>query len=108
MPGEPMSRKPESFRATTGRPAAVGARTGLGARLRTYFLAGILATAPVCLTVYIAWWFVTWVDEGVFALLPPEYNPETYLPFSIPGVGLIIALVGITLIGAITAGLLGR
>jgi uncharacterized membrane protein len=81
---------------------------GFGARLRTYFLAGILATAPVCITVYLAWRFITWVDEGVFALLPPEYNPETYLPFSIPGIGLIIALVGITLIGAVTAGLLGR
>ena len=90
------------------RRPRVAPRVGLGGRLRTYFLAGILATAPVCLTVYIAWRFITWVDEGVFALLPPEYNPETYLPFSIPGVGLIIALVGITLIGAITAGLLGR
>jgi uncharacterized membrane protein len=81
---------------------------GFGARLRNYFLAGILATAPLCITVYLAWRFITWVDEGVFALLPPEYNPETYLPFSIPGIGLIIALVGITLIGAVTAGLLGR
>jgi uncharacterized membrane protein len=83
-------------------------RLGFGGRLRNYFLAGILATAPVCLTVYIAWRFISWVDEGVFALLPPEYNPETYLPFSIPGIGLIIALIGITLIGAVTAGLLGR
>jgi uncharacterized membrane protein len=91
---------PERTRATV--------RISFGARLRTYFLAGILATAPVCLTLYIAWRFITWVDEGVFALLPPEYNPGTYLPFSIPGIGLIIALVGITLIGAITAGLLGR
>lgn len=83
-------------------------RVSLGARLRNYFLAGILATAPISITLYIAWRFITWVDEGVFALLPPEYNPETYLPFSIPGVGLIIALVAVTLIGAITAGLLGR
>ena len=98
-PTAPESSRPESVRS---------GRIGFGARLRTYFLAGILATAPVCLTVYIAWRFITWVDEGVFALLPPEYNPETYLPFSIPGIGLIIALVGVTLIGAITAGLLGR
>jgi uncharacterized membrane protein len=100
-PTAPESSRPESARSGSGR-------IGLGARFRTYFLAGILATAPVCLTVYIAWRFITWVDEGVFALLPPEYNPETYLPFSIPGIGLIIALVGVTLIGAITAGLLGR
>ncbi|HEY4165072.1 MAG TPA: DUF502 domain-containing protein [Dongiaceae bacterium] len=81
---------------------------GLGARLRNYFLAGILITAPVGLTIYIAWLFITWVDDGVFALLPPKYNPETYLPFSIPGIGLVIAVVVIIFIGAVTAGLIGR
>jgi uncharacterized membrane protein len=101
-----MPRPPESTRPVYPR-SGVG-RIGFGARLRNYFLAGILATAPVSITVYIAWRFIAWVDEGVFALLPPEYNPKTYLPFSIPGIGLIIALVGITLVGAITAGLLGR
>ena len=59
-PTAPESSRPESVRS---------GRIGFGARLRTYFLAGILATAPVCLTVYIAWRFITWVDEGVFALL---------------------------------------
>ena len=80
----------------------------LGARLRTYFLAGVLITAPVSLTIYLAWLFITFVDERVFSLLPPEYNPETYLPFSIPGIGLLLALIGLTLIGALTAGILGR
>src|SRR5215471_5033759 len=103
VPGDGMT-KPSAL--DPNRPAH--GRIGVGARIRNYFLAGILATAPVAITVYIAWRFITWVDEGVFALMPPEYNPETYLPFSIPGVGLIIAFVGITLIGAITAGLLGR
>jgi len=79
-----------------------------GARLRTYFLAGILTTAPVVLTIYIAWLFISWADDAVFAVLPPRYNPETYLPFSIPGIGLIIALIGVTLIGAVTTGIVGR
>jgi uncharacterized membrane protein len=83
-------------------------RHGAGGRLRNYFLAGILATAPVSLTIYVAWIFITWVDQAVFALVPPKYNPETYLPIQVPGIGLIIALVGITLIGAVTTGLLGR
>lgn len=80
----------------------------LGARLRTYFFAGILITAPISLTTYLAWLFITFVDERVFSLIPPQYNPETYLPFSIPGIGLLLALVGLTLIGALTAGILGR
>jgi uncharacterized membrane protein len=80
----------------------------LGARLRTYFFAGILITAPVSLTIYLAWLFITFVDERVFSVIPQQYNPETYLPFSIPGIGLLLALIGLTLIGALTAGILGR
>lgn len=81
---------------------------GLWARLRTYFFAGILITAPVSLTIYLAWLFISFVDERVFSLLPPEYNPEAYMPFFIPGLGLLVVLVGLTLIGALTAGFLGR
>jgi uncharacterized membrane protein len=81
---------------------------GLGARLRNYFLAGILITAPVSLTIYIAWLFINWVDQTVLPLVPPEYNPEKYLPFSIPGIGLIIVLLVLTTIGAVTAGIFGR
>ncbi|WP_119303289.1 DUF502 domain-containing protein [Dongia deserti] len=80
----------------------------LGARLRAYFFAGVLITAPVSLTIYLAWLFITFVDERVFSLLPPQYHPETYLRFSIPGIGLLLAIIGLTLIGALTAGILGR
>ncbi|WP_374375543.1 DUF502 domain-containing protein [Dongia sp.] len=83
-------------------------RISFGVRLRNYFLAGILITAPVGLTVYIAWLFISWVDNTVLPLVPPHYNPENYLPFSIPGIGLIIVLVVLTLIGAVTAGIFGR
>lgn len=83
-------------------------RMSLSARLRTYFFAGVLITAPVSLTIYLAWLFISFVDERVFSVIPPQYNPETYLPFSIPGIGLLLALIGLTLIGALTAGILGR
>ena len=63
---------------TEKKPGAF--QMSLGARLRTYFFAGVLITAPVSLTIYLAWLFITFVDERVFSLLPPEYNPETYLP----------------------------
>src|SRR5262245_20665551 len=80
----------------------------LGARLRTYFFAGVLITAPISLTIYLAWLFIRFVDERVFSVIPQEYNPETYLRFSIPGIGLLLALVFLTLIGALTAGILSR
>jgi uncharacterized membrane protein len=81
---------------------------GLLARLRAYFLAGVLVTAPVAITFYIVWLIVSFVDARVSGLLPERYNPETYLPFGIPGLGLVIAIAALILIGALTAGYLGR
>jgi len=83
-------------------------RVGLLARLRTYFLTGIIVTAPIGITVYIAWQFITWVDESVRPLFPPRYNPETYVPFALPGLGLVVGFVALTLIGALTASFFGR
>ena len=75
-------------------------------RLRAYFFAGILITAPISITLYMAWLVITFVDGRVVGLLPG--NPNTYLPFNIPGVGLVIVIVLLTLIGWGTAGLAGR
>jgi len=83
-------------------------RSGLMARLRGYFLAGVLVTAPTGITCYLAWLFLVFVDDKVKPLIPPRYNPEYYLPFSIPGLGLIVLLVGLTMIGMLAAGLIGR
>ncbi|MFP6761588.1 MAG: DUF502 domain-containing protein, partial [Rhodospirillales bacterium] len=56
----------------------------------------------------IAWWIINFIDEWVTPLVPTKYNPETYLPFSLPGLGLLILFISLTLVGALTAGLMGR
>lgn len=91
------------------RPAVLTRwRIGLAARIRAYFLAGVLVTAPIGLTIYLAWLVVDYVDDVVARLLPERYNPESYLPFAVPGLGLVVAFVLVTLIGALAAGYLGR
>ncbi|MBF0167498.1 MAG: DUF502 domain-containing protein [Alphaproteobacteria bacterium] len=80
----------------------------LAARLRAYFFAGVLITAPVSITAYLAWLFISTVDREVKALLPAAYWPEAYLPVGIPGIGVVVALLGLTLIGMFTAGFVGR
>ncbi|MCK6452102.1 MAG: DUF502 domain-containing protein [Alphaproteobacteria bacterium] len=83
-------------------------KIGLLGRLRAYFLAGVLVTAPIGITSYLAWLFLVFVDDKIKPLIPAIYNPETYLPFSIPGLGLLALLIGLTMIGMLTAGFLGR
>jgi uncharacterized membrane protein len=79
-----------------------------GARLRNYFLTGLVVVGPVTITLYIAWYFINIVDAWVKPYIPRIYNPEYYLHFPVPGVGLVFAIVGLTLIGALAANLLGR
>lgn len=78
---------------------------GFGARLRAYFFAGILVTAPVSITIYIAWQFIQFMDDQVSPLIPVAFNPRNW---GIPGFGLVIVAVSLTLIGALTAGFAGR
>ncbi len=92
----------------TQHPAPKRARVGVWPRLRGYFFAGMLVTAPIAITVYVCLLLIRFVDEQVFALMPPQYNPETYLPFSVPGIGVVLMIVILTLIGAIAAGFIGK
>jgi uncharacterized membrane protein len=77
-------------------------------RLRAYFLTGVIVTAPISITIFLVWQFLDFLDTHVAGLLPARYNPETYLPFSLPGLGLLIMLAFLTLVGMLTAGLAGR
>lgn len=77
------------------------------ARLRNYFLTGLLVAGPAGITVYLTWSMVSWIDSWVKPYLPTAYNPDTYLPFRVPGYGLVVALVIITLIGFLTANIVG-
>ncbi len=83
-------------------------RVSFAGRLRNYFLTGLVICAPLVITLYLTWSFVIWVDAWVKPYLPSRYTPDYYLPFPVPGFGLLIALVVITLIGFLTASLVGR
>lgn len=80
----------------------------IGARLRNYFLTGLLIVGPVTITVYIIWWLINEVDAWVKPMVPKIYNPDTYLPFPVPGIGLLFAITSLTIVGALAANLLGR
>ncbi|AKI00675.1 hypothetical protein IMCC20628_01970 [Hoeflea sp. IMCC20628] len=77
-------------------------------RLRNYFLTGLIIVAPIAITAYLTWSFILWVDGWVKPYIPQAYNPDHYLPFAVPGFGLLTALFVITMIGFLTANLVGR
>ena len=93
---------------TPGEHHGDGGKLDLLKRLRNYFFAGVLVTAPIGITIWIGWGLVSWVDDQVVPFIPARWNPESYLPFSLPGLGVLVAIFVLVMIGFLTAGLVGR
>ncbi len=86
----------------------------LWGRLRTYFIAGILITAPIFITLQIAWWLIEFVDSRAIEFIPAAHDLQVWLreslniPFVVPGVGLIVLLLFLLFIGFFATVTLGR
>ena len=80
----------------------------LGARIRNWFLTGLVIAGPLAVTAYLVWWFVDTVDHWVRPLMPERFWPDTYLPVKVPGAGVVVAFLFLTLLGFLTANIAGR
>ena len=95
----------------TPAPSEQTSKLGIFARLRAYFFAGVLVTAPIAITIALAVWIIGYIDDQIVPLIPQRYNPDTYfqqylgVDFGLPGLGVLVLILAITLIGAFTAGL---
>jgi uncharacterized membrane protein len=79
-----------------------------GQRLRSWFFTGLVVFGPIAGTAYIAWWVIDTIDNWLSPWLPRSLWPDDYLPFHVPGFGVVIAFVGLTLLGFLTANFIGR
>ena len=74
------------------------------AKIRNNFIAGIVVLIPIGITLYLTLFIIRISGK----IIPKEINPNNYLPFDIPGVEIIIALIIITLIGWLSLSFLGK
>lgn len=102
--GAPPAPSPVVVAAAASRGRLFSAR----ARLRNYFLTGLIVAGPLALTIYITWWIVGAIDGWVKPFVPDRYWPDAYFSVSVPGFGLVVALIALTLLGFLTANLVGR
>jgi uncharacterized membrane protein len=75
--------------------------------MRKHFLTGLLIFVPMALTIFL----LTWIDGVIMeqiAILPDRFNPQSYLPFAIPGLGIILTLIFIYVIGVFGTIYMGR
>ena len=60
---------------------------------RNRFFTGVIVAIPIAATFLAVSWVVSKIDANVFRIIPARLNPETYLGFAIPGLGLIISVI---------------
>ena len=79
-------------------------KTPLFSRLRNYFITGIVVLVPIGITLYLTKFFIS-VSSN---LIPKEINPNSYLPFSIPGLEILLSIIFITIIGGLSLSFIGK
>lgn len=75
---------------------------------RNRFFTGVIVAIPIAATFLAVSWVVSKIDANVFRIIPARLNPETYLGFAIPGLGLIISVILLFLLGIIASNFIGR
>ena len=73
-------------------------------KLRNNFIAGIVVLIPIGITLYLTLFIIKFSSK----IIPKEINPNNYLPFNIPGVEILIALVFITFVGWMSLSFIGK
>ena len=74
------------------------------AKLRNYFIAGVVVFVPIGITLYLTKFFISISSK----LIPKEINPNSYLPFAIPGLEILLSVLFITLIGGLSVSFIGK
>ena len=79
-------------------------KTPIFSKLRNYFITGIVVLVPIGITLYLTKFFIS-VSSN---LIPKEINPNSYLPFSIPGLEILLSIIFITIIGGLSLSFIGK
>ena len=79
-------------------------RLSIFARVRNYFITGIVVLVPIGITLYLTKFFVNISSK----LIPKEINPNHYLPFSVPGLEILLAVIFISFIGYLSLSFIGK
>ena len=72
--------------------------------LRNYFITGIVVLVPIGITLYLTKFFIQVSSK----IIPNEINPNSYLPFAIPGIEILLSIILITIIGGLSLSFIGK
>lgn len=77
-------------------------------KIKNYFITGIIVTAPVAITIYMSYHLVVWINDVTSRLIPQRWTIGNFVPYAVPGLGLLLLLVVLFFIGMLTTGYVGK
>jgi uncharacterized membrane protein len=79
-----------------------------GSKLKNYFFTGIIVTAPLTITIYMSYNLLIWVNEVTSNIIPQQWKIGDFVPYAVPGLGLLLLIMAMVIIGMLTTGYIGR
>ena len=79
-------------------------KKSISLRLRNYFFTGVVVLIPIGFTLYLSKILISLSSK----IVPENLNPNSYLPYSIPGIEIFISIIFITFIGGLSLSFLGK
>ena len=79
-------------------------KKSIALKLRNYFFTGVIVLIPIGFTLYLSKFLINFSTK----LVPTGLNPNTYLPYSIPGIEIILTIIFITIVGGLSLSFLGK
>jgi len=79
-------------------------KKSIALKLRNYFFTGVIVLVPIGFTLYLSKFLINFSTK----LIPSGLNPNTYLPYSIPGIEIFLTIIFITIIGGLSLSFLGK
>lgn len=82
--------------------------SGVGRKLKNYFFTGIIVAAPVAITVYMSYHLLIWINSTTSRIIPQQWTIGDFVPYAVPGLGLVLLIIAMVIIGMLTTGYVGK
>ncbi len=80
----------------------------VGSKIKSYFFTGVVVTAPVAITVYMSYHLLIWINNATSHLVPKQWSIGDFVPYAVPGAGLLLLIIAMIVIGMLTTGYVGK
>lgn len=77
-------------------------------KIKNYFFTGVIVAAPVAITIYMSYHLIVWINEVTNRWIPQQWTIGNFVPYAMPGMGVLLLFIALFIIGMLTTGYVGK